>query len=68
MVSFFYVAFVAISAHLLPHIFSWELNYKLVLFLMIYAALLQFIAWVYKKLPVKPKNRLFSWMERVSLF
>lgn len=65
---FLYVAFVAISVHLLPHIFSWGLNHKLVLFLMIDAALLQLIAWVYKKLPAKPENRLFAWMEKVSLF
>lgn len=65
---FLYVALVAITVHLLPHVLSWELDQKLVLFLLLDAAILQFIAWLYKKLPAKPKNVAFSWIEKVSIF
>ena len=65
---FLYVASVAIVVHLLPHVLSWKLDYKLVLFLLIDAAILQLLAWIYKKLPAKPKNIVFSWVEKVSFF
>ena len=65
---FLYVAFVAITVHLIPHFFAWELDHKLVIFLLLDAIYLQVLAWLYKKLPHKPKHIIFSWMEKISLF
>jgi hypothetical protein len=65
---FLYVSFVAIVFHFIPHFLAWELDMNLVLFLMLDALILQLISWVYKKLPAKPKNAVFSWMEKISIF
>ncbi len=67
-VIFLYVAIAAIIFHLLPHLISWELDQKLVIFILLDLAILQLLSWIYKKLPFKPKNIAFSWLEKVSLF
>ena len=65
--AFLYTALVT-ATHFLPHFLSWELDPKLVLFLLLDLVLLQLLAWLYEKLPHKPKNLMFAWMEKVSLF
>ncbi len=65
---FLYVVLVSIAVTLIPHLLSWDLDPKQVLFLVLDIALLQLLAWIYKKLPRKPNNIVFSWMEKVSLF
>lgn len=65
---FIYVAIVAVTVHLIPHILSKELDTRLTLFLLLDALILQAISWIYKKLPTKPKNAVFSWMEKISIF
>lgn len=66
--AFIYTTIVAVTVHLLPHILSWDLDHQLVIFLVIDAAILQFLAWLYKRLPNKPTNIAFAWMNKVSLF
>lgn len=60
LVLFLYVAFVAIVFHLVPHFVSSELNPTLVWYLVADAVILQFLAWIYKRLPTRPKGRVFT--------
>ena len=64
---FIYTAFVAITVHLIPHVLASKLDHTMVLFLLMDAIILQFLSWIYKKLPEKPRNRAFTWMEKVSI-
>ena len=70
---FLYTAFVALVIHFLPYFVadpfgSSEPNHRLVWFLMADLAIMQALAWAYKKLPARPQSRLFAWLERVSIF
>jgi len=67
-VLFLYVSFVAIAVHLIPHLWAWELDMNLVLFLILDALILQLISYAYKQLPAKLKNAVFSWIEKISIF
>jgi hypothetical protein len=66
-VAFLYAAVVTIFIHFLPHFVSWKLDQQLVYFLLVDFVILQLLAWLYKKLPNKPNNIAFTWMEKVSL-
>jgi len=65
--AFIYTTIAAVIIHLMPHIFSWNLDRQLVIFIVLDVMLLQFLAWLYKKMPHKPKNIVFVWLEKVSL-
>jgi len=66
--AYLYTVVVAVCVHLVPYILSWTLDMTLVLFLVLDAAILQFIAWLYNKLPHKPQSWLFKWLDSLSLF
>jgi len=65
--AFIYMAIVAVT-NFLPHFFSWDLDLRLVFFFMLDLVILEFLALLYQKLPHKPKNIAFAWLEKVSLF
>ena len=65
--AFLYTVLVAVTVHLIPSVTASEIDVQLAFFIVIDLAILQFLAWLYIKLPAKPRSRVFSWMETVSL-
>ena len=64
---FIYVSIVTIFVHFIPHFLGTRINDFIIYSLLLDLIILEIIALFFKKLPYKPQNLLFNWLEKISL-